>query len=35
MKYLNEINASYRTCKGKKEKEVLKNNLAATVGAIE
>jgi len=33
-KYINEINQSYRGCKGKKEKEVLKNNIAATLAAI-
>ena len=33
-KYLNEINASYRGCKGKKEKEILKNNISATLQAI-
>ena len=32
--YLNEINGSYRNCKGKKEKEVLKNNIRATLDAI-
>lgn len=34
-KYLNEINGSYRGCKGKKEKEILKNNIAATLSAIQ
>ena len=34
-KYLNEINSSYRGCKGKKEKEVLKNNISATLAAIQ
>lgn len=33
-KYLNEINTSYRQCKSKKEKELLKNNIAATLTAI-
>lgn len=33
-KYLNEINSSYRACKAKKEKELLKNNIAATLDAI-
>jgi hypothetical protein len=33
-KYINEINQSYRGCKNKKEKEVLKNNIAATLAAI-
>jgi hypothetical protein len=34
-KYLHEINASYRACKGKKEKEQLKNNIQATLAAIQ
>jgi hypothetical protein len=33
-KYLEEINSSYRGCKAKKEKELLKNNIAATLAAI-
>ena len=30
-KYLNEINSAYRQSKKKKEREVLKNNIQATV----
>ena len=33
-KYIKEINNSYRECKGKKEKELLKSNITATLGAI-
>ncbi len=33
-KYLNEINSAYRQSKQKKEREVLKNNIQATVEAI-
>lgn len=33
-KYINEINSSYQNCKAKKEKETLKNNIAATLQAI-
>jgi len=33
-KYLNEINAAYRSCKQKKEKEQLKTNIQNTLAAI-
>ena len=33
-KYLNEINSAYRQSKQKKEREVWKNNIQATVEAI-
>ena len=33
-KYIKEINNSYKECKNKKEKEALKNNIAATLDAI-
>ncbi len=33
-KYWNEINSAYRQSKQKKEREVLKNNIQATVEAI-
>jgi len=33
-KYISEINGSYKQCKGKKEKEVLKNNIQTTLEAI-
>jgi len=34
-KYITEISDSYKTCKGKKEKETLKNNIQSTLEVIQ